>query len=129
MFVNCNFILSKLFITSHFKSASVYHGSTYEYASLSSLLIKFLVHFQIINLHVIMSCDAATAEAAKTYLICKELIESKNKEVINFIKYVKYHRVYFTAASFFEIIRILSMVDIITNYLIVIVQLNGIYIK
>lgn len=80
--------------------------------------------------HLIMSCDAATEEAAKTYLICKELRDSNDTHIIKYIKYVKHHRVYFTAANFFEINRrtILSMATIITNYLIVILQLNGINI-
>lgn len=77
-----------------------------------------------------MSCDAVTEEAAKTYRICNDLRESTDEKIIQYVKYVKHHRVYFTAANFFEINRrtILSMVNIITNYLIVILQLNGIYL-
>lgn len=75
-----------------------------------------------------MSCEAVTREAAKTLIICKDLQESKEEEIIKFLKYVKDHRVYFTAAHFFEINRksLLSILNIMINYLIVILQLNRI---
>lgn len=78
-----------------------------------------------------MSCDAVTVEAARTYSICKDLKLSKDEEIIKYVKYVKHHRVHFTAANFFEINRrtILSIVNVLTNYLIVILQLNGIYFR
>lgn len=81
------------------------------------------------TIHVVMSCDSVTTEAAKTYRISKDLKESKDENIINYVKYVKKHRVCITAASCFEINRktILSLLDIVTNYLIVILQFNGVY--
>lgn len=92
--------------------------------------VKSKLHFQVLTLHLIMGCDAVTAEAAETYRICRDLTDSKNQYIIKYMKYVKHHRVCFTAANFFEINRgtILSIVGIVTNYLIVILQFNGIYI-
>lgn len=90
----------------------------------------FLLFFQTVILHMILNCDAATEEAARTYSICSALGKYNDKDVQMFIKYIKHHKVYFTAASFFEIKRntILSMVNIVTTYYIVILQLHGIYI-
>lgn len=78
-----------------------------------------------------MSCDAATAEAAKTHDICMDLADTGDEETMKFIQYVKDHRVYFTAANFFEINRkvILSIVNIVTNYLVVLLQFNRINLK
>lgn len=78
-----------------------------------------------------MACDAATTEAEKTYRLCLELKKSNDAEVISYVKYVKHHRIYYTAAKLFEINRrtILAIATVITNYLIVILQLNGINIR
>lgn len=75
-----------------------------------------------------MSCDAVEAEASKTYDICKELKKSKNEEIIKYVTYVNDHPVFITASNFLEINRrtILSIIGIVTNYLIVILQFHGI---
>lgn len=79
-------------------------------------------------MHVIMSCDAASVEASKTQAICKELKQFENDEIKKFITFVEDHKIVFTAADLFEINRrtILSALSIMTNYLIIILQFNGI---
>lgn len=76
-----------------------------------------------------MCCDAATAEAAKTQRICKDLKFTKDEDVLQLVEYVNDHRVVFTAADFLEINRrtLLSMAAVVTNYLIVVLQFNRIY--
>lgn len=78
-----------------------------------------------------MSCDVATKQAAKTRGICKDLKFSTNKDVINFIQYVKDHRVSFTAAGFFTINRkiILTIAGIVVNYLVITMQFHGLYLQ
>lgn len=84
--------------------------------------------FQFLLAHIILSCDAATSAAARTYIACKELKESEDEDVINYITFVKYHRVYFTAHNFFEINRktYLTIANLVVNYIIVLLQFNGI---
>lgn len=93
-------------------------------------MANFSSNFQISTFHVTMSCDAAAEEAEETFQICKELKESQDEEIMKFVKYVKHHRVIFTAANCFEINRrtIPSIINVLTNYLIVILQFNGISI-
>lgn len=78
-----------------------------------------------------MCCDAAIKEAEKTNEICKTLKETEDDGIQKLIKFVKHHRVFFTAIECFELNRstIPAMINVLTNYLIVIMQFNGISIE